>query len=286
MKSKFERYVHNIMKHTECHGEEKEDMFEELMTHLELSKDELMRQGLSEKDAEIKAMALFGSEKEIGRSLQQSIFPYKRAFLLTLSIVSFVFTVSVYLLSLFQEGDAYIGWLSFSMATNLILLLIALNHVVSLNRRRWVNALLVLHILLNVYGYGIVSVLDYTIQLPLSIISVMMIILSLVLIYQTTIYGTHIQGNLVKEAKRLHLLNLVLGLISIGFSLFLIWSAMLFGGFQPFMLMMALPFVIWIVLYIGQMKLLEKHKRTALFIAGLSILMHLFIVLWFLYPLI
>lgn len=287
MRSKFERYVKKIVNQTECCHEEKADIYEEMMIHLELSKEELMKKGLNEKEAEARAIELFGSEKDIGGQLQQSIFPYKRELLITLSMMSFVLTVSVYLLSLFQEGDAYMGWLIFTMTINLLLLLIALNQVGSLNRRRWVNSLLMVHILIHLYGYGIVSMLDDAVRLPLSFLDGFIIILALVLVYQTTIYGINLEGSLVKEAKRLHLLNFVLGLITIPFSLFFLWSVMVWSeGFQPFMLIMMMPFLLWAALYIGQMKMLEKHKRVALSLACLSILLNVLILVWFFYPLI
>lgn len=284
MKSKLERYVESIVNHTECHEEDKEEMYNELLIHLELSKGELIRKGFNEKEAELKAIELFGSEKEIGNELQQSIFPYKRQFMLTLSIASFVFTISVYLLSLFQEGDAFIGWLILSMSINSILLLMALNQVSFINRRRWVNIALILHILVHLYGYGIVSGLVHTTGIPLSVLGGVMILLALILVYQTTIYGINLKGSLVKEVKRLHQLNFVLGLISISSSLFMVWSVMLFGGFQPFMLLMASPLFIWGILYVGQMKWVKKDKRVSLFLASLSILMNVLILFWFIYP--
>lgn len=287
MKSKFERYVKTIIRQTDCPEEEKQDLYEELLIHLELSKEDLMRKGLNEREAEFKAMERFGSEKEIGNSLQQSIYPYKRALMLTLTVLSFVFTVSVYLLLIFQEGDALIGWLLLSMSINSLLLMMTFNQVRFLNYRRWINTVLIVHILIHVYGYGVVSILEHASQIPLSILSGMIILLALILIYQTTIYGINLQGNLVKETKRLHQLNFVLGLITIGYLLFFVWSAMMwFEGFQPFMLIMMSPFILWVVLYVAQMILLEKNKRIALLLAFLSILLNVLILVWFFYPLI
>lgn len=286
MKSTFERYVEKIVSQTECTKEVKEDMYEEIMIHLELSKGELMKEGMCEKDAELKAIELFGSEGEIGGQIQQSIFPYRKEFMLTLSILSFIFSISVYLLSLFTEGDAYIEWLTFSMFVNSVLLFIALSQVARFNRRIWMNGILITHILTYLYGYAIVSSLEHSAHLPLAILDWMIILVALILIYQTTIYEVQFHGEFVKETKTLHRINLVSGVIIIGFTLFFLWGGLvLFGGPHPFMLLMTVPLVLWILFYFGQMKLLKKHKRIAFTLAIVSILLEVLILLYFFFPL-
>lgn len=260
MRSNFERYVEKILQQTECGKEEKEDISEEILIHLELSKEELMREGMSEKNAELKAMELFGSEKEIGCQMQQSIFPFRKELMLTLSIASFIYSISVYLLALFTKGDAHIGWLIFSMFVNSFLLIIVLNQVVRFNRRHWLNGILITHILIYLYGYAIVSSLDHAAFLPLTILNWMIILLALFLVYRTTIYEIKLQGDFVKEAKLLHLINLVLGVVVTGITLFFLWVGMwLFGGYHLFMLLMLIPLALWILFYFGQMKLLKKY---------------------------
>jgi hypothetical protein len=48
----------------------KRRLFEELIVHLEQSKDELMSQGISERKAELKAMQLFGIEEDSNQSMK------------------------------------------------------------------------------------------------------------------------------------------------------------------------------------------------------------------------
>ncbi|PWA08886.1 hypothetical protein DCC39_14080 [Pueribacillus theae] len=285
MKSNFEHYVEKILKQTACGNEEKEDISEELMTHLELLKEELMREGMNEKEAELEAMERFGPEKEIGCQLQQSIFPYRKELMLTLSVSSFIFSISVYLLLLSIEGDALIGWLIPSMFINSLLFLIALNQVVGFNRRRWMNSILITHIIIDLYGYTIVSSFDHTAFLPIAILNWLIILLALFLVYQTTIYEMNLQGEIVKEAKRLHLINLVLGAVVAGVALFYLWVGMwLFGGYHPLILLMMIPFVLWILLYFLQMKLLKKHKGSAFVIAIISILINALILIYIFFP--
>ncbi|SEN55473.1 hypothetical protein SAMN05192533_11519 [Mesobacillus persicus] len=280
MKSNFEQYVEKIICQTDCNREEKKDMYEELIIHLELSRDELMSQGLSERDAEIKAMQLFGIEEEIGSELQQSFFPYRKELILTLSLASFIYSIGLYLLALFAEGNAHIGWLVTSMSVNSLLLLVGLNQIAPLNRRSWLNSLFIINILAFLYGYAILSVLEHPAHLPLVISNWILILLTLVLIYQTTTYGIKSQGKTVEELKRLHQLNFISGIAIIGFSVFFISvGLMLFGGFHLYMIPMIIPFCLWSLSYYGQMKMVEKHKRAAYLLAIFSILISVFILL-------
>lgn len=112
MKSKLEQYVENIVCYTEGSKQEKEDLFEELLIHLELSRDNIMKEeGIGQEEAEEWAMKLFGKEGEIGSGIQQALFPYRKELMLTLAISSILATITIYLMNLFIEGDAVIGWL-------------------------------------------------------------------------------------------------------------------------------------------------------------------------------
>jgi hypothetical protein len=280
VKSNFEAYVEKIVSQTDCTNDEKDDLFEELMVHLELSKEELMNQGMSEREAELKAMELFGIEEEIGGQIQQSIYPFRKELILTLSIGCILYTISLYLLSLFHDGNAYIGWFLVSMVVDMILFLIALNQIALLNRRRWLNSLFITHIFTSLFGYSIVSALEHPAQLAMAIANWVIILLALVLVYQTTIYESKSQKVLGKVPKRLHQLNFILGIITIGFFLFFIGGGlMLFGGFHPYMILMSLPLCLWICLYYAQMKFIQKHKRMAYLLAFISILINLSILL-------
>jgi hypothetical protein len=280
VKSNFEAYVEKIVSQTDCTNDEKDDLFEELMVHLELSKEELMSQGMNGREAELKAMELFGIEEDIGGQIQQSIYPFRKELILTLSIGCILYTISLYLLSLFHDGNAYIGWFLVSMVVDMILFLIALNQIALLNRRRWLNSLFITHIFFSLFGYSIVSALEHPAQLAMAIANWVIILLALVLVYQTTIYESKSQKVLGKESKRLHQLNFILGIITIGFFLFFIGGGlMLFGGFHPYMILMSLPLCLWICLYYAQMKFIQKHKRMAYLLAFVSILINLSILL-------
>lgn len=170
------------------------------------------------------------------------------------------------------------------MIVNSFLLFIVLNQDVRFNRRSWLNGILITHILTYLYGYAIGSFLDHAAVLPLAILNWMIILLALFLVYRTTIYEINFQGECVKEAKLLHLINLVLGVVVTGMTLFFLWVAMWFGEFHPFILLILIPFVLWILFYFGQMKLLKKYKRIAFALAIISILIHALILIYIFFP--
>lgn len=285
MTSELEQYVKRIVQHTECSNEEKEDLYEELLVHLELLRDDFIQEGLSVNEAEQKAIAQFGEESEIGHGIQQAMLPYRKEMMLVLSISSLLFTVSAYLMQLFSKGDAYIGWLIFSMAVSSLLLFLPIQQTIQFNRRLWMNCLLVIHLIIYVWGYPLVFSLEHKISIILTIWIWMIFALSLVLIYRTTLYDYRANGELNKTKKILHSINLTTGLIINGACLFFLMSGlMLFGGFHPRMLLFASPIIVWLGLYIIQMKIQMRHKKAAWTIAAIPILFSTFVLLYFLFP--
>ncbi|UII56624.1 permease prefix domain 1-containing protein [Cytobacillus spongiae] len=265
MKSPLEQYVKRIVQHTEGSEEEKEDLFEELLVHLELSTEQFMEEGFSQVEAEKKAMEQFGSEGEIGSQIQQSLFPYRKEMMLSLAISSILFSISLYTIQLISNGEAYIGWLVLSMFTSTMILIIPLNHYFHINRKRWMNGLLVVHILTYLYGYAIATYMEHPLSVGFSIWDILNIGLALILIYRTTLYDFSVKD---KSTKILHGINITSGIFIIGASLFLIWGGLIMiGEWQPIMLLFASPIFIWSGLYFVQIKLAKKNRRIA-FILG------------------
>ncbi|HHW35738.1 MAG TPA: hypothetical protein GXX18_00300 [Bacillales bacterium] len=284
MKSKLEQYVENIVRHTESSKKEKEELYEELLIHLQISRDSLMEEeGLTPEKAEKKAMELFGQEGEIGSQIQQALFPYRKELMLTLAISSIIFTISIYLLSLFIKGDAYIGWLCISMGLSSMLLFLPLNRSFHINKKLWLNSLLVLHALGQLYGWLITSQLDQSSTVVgLTIWVWLNIALSLGLVYRTTIYD---YSSDEKHMKFLHGMNITSGIIIIGISLFLIVGFLIMvGEFHFIMLLYVSPIIVWSGLYAAQLKLAKKNTRIAFVIGIIPILACILIFLWIYSP--
>ena len=284
MKSKLERYVENIVRHTESSKNEKEDLYEELLIHLQLSRDYLIEEeGLTPKEAEEKAMQLLGQEGEIGIQIQQALFPYRKELMLTLSISSILFTISIYVISLFIKGDAYIGWLCISMGLSSLLLFLPLNQHFHINKKLWLNGLLVLHTLGQLYGWLITSQLDQsTTTVGLMIWVWLNIALSLGLVYRTTIYD---YSSDEKHMKVLHGINITTGIVISGISLvFIVGGLIMIGKFHFIMLILSSPILIWAGLYVAQVKIAKRSTRVAFLIGMIPILACILAFLYIYFP--
>lgn len=282
MKSKLEQYVKNIVRHTECSKKEKEDLFEELLIHLELSRDQFLKEGLSIEEAEKKAMEVFGEEGEIGSQLQQAIFPYRKELMLTLALSSLLFTVSNYVVALFVTGDAFFGWLIVSMFLSGMLLFLPLNQSFHLNKKLWLNALLVLHTLGQLYGWLIATQIPGTSNIGLTIWVWLNIALAIGLVYRTTIYDFSADE---KHMKFLHGINITSGILIIGASLvFIVGGLIMIGSLHPMMLLFSSPILLWMVLYIVQLKVVKKNKKIAFTIGSVPFLIFVLIYLWMYTP--
>ncbi|MED4204850.1 permease prefix domain 1-containing protein [Neobacillus mesonae] len=283
MKSKLEQYVENIVQHTECSKKEKEDLYEELLIHLQLSRDSFIaEEGLTPEMAEEKAIQQFGKEGKIGTQLQQAIFPYRKELMLALAISSILFTISLYLLRLFVEGDTHFGWLCFSMGTCAMLLFFPLNQSLHINRKLWLNSLLIFHTLGVLYGWLLTSYLNHPASTGLTIWLWLNIALGMALVYRTTIYDYSFHE---KSMKILHGINIISGVIIIVGSLFFIWGGLIMiGTFHPMMLVFASPIAIWIGMYIAQIKLAKKNKGIALVLGSIPFIGCILIILYFYSP--
>jgi len=282
MKSKLEQYVENIVRHTECSKQEKEDLYEELLIHLELSRDQLIEDGLTLAEAEEKAMQLFGNEGEIGSQIQQSLFPYRKELMLTLAVSSILFTITVYLINLFVDGDAQIGWLTMSMAIGAMLLFLPLNQFFHLNKKLWLNSLLIIHALAELYGWLIVSGLDHPATVGMVIWDWLNIALTIGLVYRTTIYDYSPNENFMKI---LHGLNITSGIIISGITLFfLVGMLIMIGEFHPRMLIFMSPLAVWIGLYIFQLKIVNKSRKMAFLLGLVPLIIIVLLFLWIYYP--
>lgn len=283
MKSKIEQYVENIVRHTESSKQEKEDLYEELLIHLQISRDHLMEEeGLTLQQAEEKAMQLFGQEGEIGNQIQQALFPYRKELMLALAISSILVTISIYLLHVFEEGDPYIGWLCISMILSSMLLFLPLNQSIHLNRKLWLNSLLILHTLGLLYGWLLITQLDHSTTIGLTIWEWLNIALSIGLVYRTTLYD---YSSNEKHMKVLHGINITSGIMISFSSLFIIIGGLIMiGELHPMMLLFASPIAIWICLYVASIKLARKNMKSALFIGVIPLFVCVLIFLWIYFP--
>lgn len=272
MKHPFQRFVEGIVRETDSNHEERKDLYEELLSHLECSFIDYQKQGFSEEEALQTAMTNFGDEREIGKQLQQAMYPYRREMMLSLSVASLLFAYTVYLCQLFIMGDAHIPWLIVAVLISTALLVMTVRPVSSLNRRLWMNSILLIHIMTFFYGFLLASDVYPPLSTGLSIIAGLILLLAIVLVYRTTIYDySSNRQQSAKDARRFHFINITRGIFLVIATLFFLWAFLLFSAEKSSILfILFVPLVIWIVSYVSQLQLLSKQKKqwayTILFI--------------------
>ncbi|MDW0117651.1 hypothetical protein QTL97_11945 [Sporosarcina thermotolerans] len=210
-------------------------------------------------------MTKFGTEREVGEKLIEAVPPSKKGMMLTLSLTSLLFAYSVYACQLFIMGDAHILWLILAVLISTTILIVTVRPLAKWNRRFWMNSLLLVHIFINFYGFLLASDLDRPYSTGLSIIAALLLLLAIVLVYRTTIYdfpSTH--KPLMKDARRLHFINITTGIFLVFVTLFFLWAFLLFSGKATLgFLMLFVPIIGWILSYALQMKLLANQQKAA-----------------------
>lgn len=256
MSTKFQKFTERIINQIDANYEEKADLQEELTIHLELSCADFMKSGYNKKEAEEKAMKSFGNANDVGNDIQQAMFPFRKAMLLTLAIASFLYSFTVYLAQLFVNGDAHSIWLVLSVIISSFILLFALQVLPSLDRKSWLNGALIFHIGIYLIGVGL------ALEPFMMILVGLIIMLAITLIYRTAMY-TYQSDNkqITKQMKGLHFLNISAGIAVISMTLFFLWGIYAFGGPDVFPFLIIVPAFIWLIAYYAQMHWLSKNKK-------------------------
>jgi len=99
----IETYVNQIVKELDCDKNEKAEIAEEMIHHLELLKAEYIEQGLSEKEASQKALESFGDKNTLKDGLQSSMFPGYKLYSYGAKIAFYLYSFIVLWNLLFQR---------------------------------------------------------------------------------------------------------------------------------------------------------------------------------------
>ncbi|OZI12253.1 hypothetical protein CEW92_07175 [Bacillaceae bacterium SAS-127] len=283
MNSQLEQFAQKIVFKLDCSQAEKEEMYEEMLIHLEISRDELLKQGYSLEEAENLAVQQFGNAEVVRSELQQVLMPYRKEMYLTFALASLIWTITIYLTQLFTNGDAHIFWLMLAFACGTTFLIFALLPLTNHLRKRYQNSLLVMSLLVLIYEYLMATSLNHTLSSSLAFGTLLLIMTNVFFLYQTNLIET--SGKMDKDKKAIHFINITSGLIIGAFSLFFIWAGFaLFGKPQPKMILFASPLIIWGGLYKLQLVLWNNNRTFSYIITTLPIFISLLIVAFILAP--
>lgn len=125
--NRMKMHIQHVLKETQCSTEERAELEEELLCHLQELKQYYMEQGETEKNAEKKAITQFGGPKLIGCGLQESMYPWQRGLLYTIGIASLLFGVLFHLYTLFVFLEPSVAWLAIQLTAGTIITLAAIN---------------------------------------------------------------------------------------------------------------------------------------------------------------
>lgn len=271
MNKSFDSFITKIVNQIDGADEDKVDIYEEILIHLELTRDKLIEEGFTKTEAERLAMESFGESKAIGNEMQEAMFPLRKLFLLLLSLLSIFYSIFVYLAHLISEGDAQMIWLVLSIGTSSVLLLFALQAFPSIDRKRWINTALICHVFIYLVGVLLAANISHNISVFLSFIAIFILIFAIFLIYRTTITDYHYHSSkFTKHIKRLHFLNISTGIIVTGFTLFFLWGILIFSETIPlFIFLIFIPIGFWTLFYIIQLQLIKRNKRKSAYTVAL-----------------
>lgn len=272
----LKKHVEKILDEIDGSREEKDDIYEELLVHLQLACEDLENTGLSKREAEEKAIKQFGEPKEVGSQIQEAMYPLRKMLFIILAAISLLYAYTIYLIELFIEGDAHYLWLLLSVGSSSLLLLIALQIRPSIDRKIVINSALILH--------SFIFLLGVTHPTFLAVVAWFIVGFSIILIYRTSMVDYELNNAKNKKTiKIFHFYNITTGIIIIGTTLFFLWAFLVFSDtFQIDMLMFLIPFAVWLVAYYVQMILLYKGKfKTAIFIALIPFLIVLAIFMFY-----
>lgn len=76
MDKKIENYIDKVVNQLHCDEEEKREIIDEMRDHLQLLKNEYIDQGFTKEESTKKALESFGEQKQLTKSLQESLFPF------------------------------------------------------------------------------------------------------------------------------------------------------------------------------------------------------------------
>lgn len=253
MNDKMKQVVIDVVEEVADSPEEKDELYERLSITLEQLYVAFINEGYEEIEAESKAIKLLKQDIYDEEMIKQTNEPIQTQILLTLALASILYSFSIYLVQLFIEGDAHIGWLLLSVSIN-VLLLLSIYRKVNVSRQWLINSLLIIHLLIYFSGLGLALSIDHFIATMFMIYDVLIMLLALVLIYIHVIFNHKI----TRLKKGFHFYNITIGLVIIGLNLFVFLLFALFSGYMGRNFLVLIPTLTWALLYMLQMKLIDK----------------------------
>ncbi|WP_281974939.1 permease prefix domain 1-containing protein [Halobacillus litoralis] len=265
---KFEKHVNQILNQMQSPPEEREEIKEELLTHLEAAKQNYITHGEKEKTAEKLAIQDFGAPAMVGDGLQETLYPFQRGLLYGIGVATLLLGVFMHLNMAFSFGEPEPIWLFTQLVFGSLVTLAAMN-ISWMGRHFWsVNVIVFLTAIWN--GFNLVIVTQfYSLQVILFMTYIfILVLLCLIFIGRNSYFASEKTNAAPKEktiTKISHILNIIFGVIICIAALLMVWGMLVFTGFTWRSLLPISVIIAWLIFYKFQMVLIGKRPILAIF---------------------
>ncbi|WP_449354931.1 permease prefix domain 1-containing protein [Virgibacillus natechei] len=265
--NRIEKHAEQVLRQMQSPDDEREEMREELLSHLNEAKRNYISEGLSEKQAEKKVVAAFGDPHMIGRELQESMYPFQRGLLYLIGIATILFGVIFYLNLSFVIREPTPVWLTIQLLLGSIVTLAAIN--ISFVGRYFylLNVLLMANTIWNGINFVLMQGMSRWQAILFSVYLLILIGFGLLFVFRNSYYSTN-QTEVKKRKQGLvkfsYIINLLYGIAIIILSLFFFWASAIFTGISIYSFITLLPILIWLAFYKFQMGFIAKKPALSL----------------------
>lgn len=270
--SRLADYVNEMLSEVECSREERMDMKEEMLSHLQEAKRDYIAKGMSEEDAEREAIRDFGGQVEVGEQLQHSMNPFRKELMWVTGLGTITFSALTFLHMLFRFGTVHYIWLALSLVTGSVITLFAMNPSAMSGKKLLINGLLLSLNIYYIFGFIMLDTSKEWYASILNILAGILMILSIVMVFMTALKQpvTSDESKKTVRAKRvLHVVNLIAGLLVIGYSIFFFFGMLFFVGLSSILLIPIGLIVGWGLIYFIQYKLVKNYPKAAIVVGTL-----------------
>ncbi|MCP3033082.1 permease prefix domain 1-containing protein [Halobacillus sp. A1] len=264
--NRMEKHVKKILDHMQSPPEERQEIKDELMAHLEEAKQQHIKQGASEKKAELLAIKEFGNPGLIGNGLQESLYPYQRALLYIIGIAVLVFGALFYISMTFALGEAEPIWLLVQMSIGSAITLSAIN-IAFMGRHYWsLNVLVLIAAMWNGFNGILAEQIPGRQAIFFWGYLVLLILLCILFVIRNSYYSS--DPNTTKQTRNMikvsYVVNIIFGVMICAAALFFTYGFMIFAGFTWILMVPLSSSIAWLIFFKFQMKLIHRHPMGAI----------------------
>ncbi|WP_163530059.1 permease prefix domain 1-containing protein [Halobacillus ihumii] len=265
--NRMEKHVNRILDQMQSPPDEREEIKEELLTHLESAKYDYMNQGNSVKKAEKQALEDFGDSSLIGHGLQESLYPHQRSLLYVIGIATLLFAVFFYISMTFVVGEVEPIWLLIQMIIGSAVTLSAIN-IAFMGRHYWsLNVIVLITAMWNGFNVMIVEQIPGKQAIFFWFYLVIVVILCILFVIRNSYYSSDNTTTTKKSRSILkisYVVNIIFGIMICAAGLSIAYLFLIFGGFSWMLLIPISSIVAWLIFFKFQMKLIQHRPLTAI----------------------